>query len=375
MCLSRGFERGGYQLGEEINCFDNVKFEKGGNLMTSREIVKKALVFEEPERIPMALPLPYPHDFRVASYKLKHSRATDWYKVDERKWERVDEWGNKWLRIGDISKGEVSKGILENLDDVEKIELPRLDDYNNYKEAQEIFSKNKDKYKLGSLPGFAFNIARKMRRFDQYLMDILLEKEKIIILNKRINELLKKAIENYAKAGADAIFFCEDWGTQNGLLINPKLWREVFKEGFIDLCSFAHKWGIRVFMHSCGKITEIIPDLIEAGVDVLQFDQPRIHGIDKLAEFSGKVTFWCPVDIQRTLQSKNEKLIRDDVREMIAKLGGKGGGFIAGYYGDNKALGLDPKWQDIACKAFVEMGSDLRWIKNKKDYSRYSPSL
>lgn len=332
--------------------------------MTSREIAKKALAFEGPERIPMALPAPYPNDFQSASYKLKDSKATDWYRIDKRRWERIDEWGNKWSRIENISKGEVSKGVLENLDDVGEIELPRLDDYDNYKEVEEIFSKNKDnKYKLGALPGFAFNITRKMRKFDQYLMDILLEKEKIIILNERINELLKKAIENYAKAGADAVLFCEDWGTQDGLLINPELWREVFKEGFINLCSVAHKCRIKVFMHSCGKITDIIPDLIEAGIDVLQFDQPRIHGIDKLAEFSGKVTFWCPVDIQRTLQTRDEKLIRDDVQEMIKKLGGKGGGFIAKYYGDNKSIGLDPRWQDIACQAFVEFGSDLRWLK------------
>jgi len=331
--------------------------------MTSREIVKKALAFEGPQRIPMALPAPYPNDFQSASYKLKDSKATDWYKAGKRRWERIDEWGNKWLRIENISKGEVSEGVLENLDDVEEIELPNLDDYDNYREAEEIFSKNKgDKYKLGGLPGFAFNITRKMRRLDQYLMDILLEKEKIIILNERINGLLKKAIENYAKAGADAVHFAEDWGTQNGLLINPELWREVFKEGFINLCSVAHKWGIKVFMHSCGKITDIIPDLIEAGIDVLQFDQPRIHRIDKLAEFSGKVTFWCPVDIQKTLQTKNKKIIRNDVHEMIKKLGGKGGGFMAGYYGNNEAIGLDPKWQDIACQAFVEFGSDLRWL-------------
>ncbi len=104
----------------------------------------------------------------------------------------------------------------------------------------------------------------------------------------------------------------------------------------------------------------IIPDLIECGIDVLQFDQPKIHGIKKLAEYSGKVTYWCPADIQNTLQTKDEKVIESDIREMVEKLGGKSGGFIAGYYRDNKSIGLEPKWQDVACRAFVKYGNYKR---------------
>ena len=106
--------------------------------MTSREIVKKALAFEGPERVPMSLPTPYPNDFQSASYKLKDSKATDWYEAGKRRWERIDEWGNKWSRIKNISKGEVSKGILENLDDVERIELPHLDDYDNAQHGDHV---------------------------------------------------------------------------------------------------------------------------------------------------------------------------------------------------------------------------------------------
>jgi hypothetical protein len=109
-------------------------------------------------------------------------------------------------------------------------------------------------------------------------------------------------------------------------------------------------------MHSCGKITAIIPDLIAAGIDLLQFDQPTLHGIDVLAQFKGRITFWCPVDIQKTLQSDDEAAIAAEAEEMIAKLGGPDGGFIAGYYGDNVAIGLDPHWQDVACRAFMRAG-------------------
>ena len=91
----------------------------------------------------------------------------------------------------------------------------------------------------------------------------------------------------------------------------------------------------------------------------LQPDQPRLMGLERLAhEFGGRVTFWSPVDIQKTLQKKDAAAIEADARFMVERLGMAGrGGFIAGYYGSNEAIGLTPEWQDIACKAFVKFGT------------------
>ena len=111
-------------------------------------------------------------------------------------------------------------------------------------------------------------------------------------------------------------------------------------------------------MHSCGKITSIVPELIEAGVDVLQFDQPTLHGIDTLARFqeSAKITFWCPVDVQKTLQTGDEQIIRAEACQMLDKLWKGRGGFIAGYYDDNVSIGLTPETQDWACDEFAKRG-------------------
>ena len=141
-------------------------------------------------------------------------------------------------------------------------------------------------------------------------------------------------------------------------MISPAMWREMFKPEFRALAGRAHEHGMFVLMHSCGKMTAVIEDLIECGVNCLQFDQPRLHGIEYLAEhFGGRVAFWCPVDIQRTLQTRDAGLIRAEARLLVGKLGGLGGGFVAGYYGSNGAIGLTPDVQDIACKAFMEFGT------------------
>ena len=175
--------------------------------------------------------------------------------------------------------------------------------------------------------------------------------------------MIEDMIRNYAITGVDAVMFWEDWGTQQQTLVSPKVWKEEFFPRFKKLCGIAHDLGIKVFMHSCGKIEAIVPSLIEAGVDVLQLDQPDLHGIDRLAAHQdrGRITFWCPVDIQKTLQRRDEQLIRAKAREMLDKLWHGRGGFIAGYYDDNASIGLDPQWQGYACDEFSRSGIATRY--------------
>jgi hypothetical protein len=325
--------------------------------MNSREIVQRATEFNKPERIPGAMPPPYWNDLFGAGVDYPTPERSRWHRVGKGRWERVDEWGNTWARADENSQGEVVKGALESLDDVETIPLPDLANPAYYEKARLAFqTRAGDKYRLGGLPGFAFNIARKLRKLEQYLMDLALEPDRMMTLSRRIDDLLEQMILQYARIGADAVMLVEDWGTQQGLMIHPEMWRRLFKPGFARLCHVAHGKGLKVWMHSCGKMTAIIPDLIEVGVDLLQFDQPRLHGLDSLAQFAGRISFWCPVDIQRTLQTRDPAQIEADAREMIYKLGGQGGGFVAGYYHDNASIGLDPALQKIACQAFTKYG-------------------
>ncbi|MFW6007530.1 MAG: uroporphyrinogen decarboxylase family protein, partial [Halanaerobiales bacterium] len=221
-----------------------------------------------------------------------------------------------------------------------------------------------NKWLIGGVPGFTFNIARKLFKLENYLSYLLIKPDLIKKLHNKIDDMLEDMIINYARAGVDSIMFPEDWGTQTQTLISPDLWEKEFYPRFEKLCSVAHDNDIKVFMHSCGKMTAIIPGLIAAGIDLLQFDQPALHGIDTLASFQEKnnITFWCPVDIQKTLQTGDEEKIRNEAREMLNKLWQGRGGFVAGYYGDNESIGLDPKWQEIACEEFIEKGKRKNYV-------------
>ncbi len=327
--------------------------------MTSREIVRRTLDFEGPERVARSFA---DEDFAHCHHNAQ-TYATEWRQVGSSRWEHVDAWGNTWARVDPTSKGEVAKGVLETLDDAERYELPRLDEPSAYAHIKEIRDEHPDMWLIGSLPGFAFNIARKLRRLDQYLLDILIDSERIHALHSRIDALLGGMIRSYADGGVDAVMFCEDWGSQSQLMIDPALWREEFFPRYAKLCGVAHGCGVRVFMHSCGQIEAIVPWLMEAGIDLLQFDQPELHGLDTLAAHHerGKITFWCPVDIQKTLQTRDEGRIRERAREMLDKLWRGRGGFVAGYYGDNASIGLDPRWQAYACEEFLRCGVSERY--------------
>ncbi len=328
--------------------------KKSGEKMTSKEIVQRTLDFANPPRVARSF-----GDSDLCGAQCNAStHATEWIDEPDGSQTRTDEWGNSWRRIDPSSKGEVICGVLEDLSKLETYTLPDYSRFDDYAPVVAARKKNPDKWLVGDMPGLTFNIARKMRKLDAYLTDLYMHPETIHELHDRIDAMLYDMIRNYAAAGVDSVFFPEDWGTQSQTFISPDMWYEEFYPRFKNLCAAAHKAGVNVFMHSCGKIGDIIPGLIDAGIDVLQFDQPDLHGIDTLARYQqhARITFWSPIDIQHTLHTRNEMIIRKKAREMLDKLWHGRGGFIAGFYQDNESIGLDPIWQKHACDEFVAYG-------------------
>lgn len=329
--------------------------------MTPREIVERTLNFDYPERVARTMPEPWGTDILGAGPTI--DRGTGWQQIDEQTWERTDEWGNLWRRIDPTSKGEVVRGVLQDLGQVDELDLPAVDPATTFEAARQRYADNpKDLFPIGGIPGFTFNICRKIRKLDQYFEDLLADRARLRRLHDRIDDLLEQWIVGLAGAGAKAIIFAEDWGTQLAPFISPALFREEFFPRFQRLCGAAHRHGMYVLMHSCGKVTPLIPQMVEAGVNCFQFDQPRLHTFDELEKWHGRVTFWCPVDIQVTLPKKDGDRIVEDVHEMLDRLWRGRGGFIAGYYGDNASIGLEPGWQELACEQFVRYGVRQRYV-------------
>ena len=323
--------------------------------MTPREIVQRTITFGHPERIALALPEPYPDDTVWGGVTPDPSRkpSRTFPPEEGRKWE--DEWGNIWAATTDFYQGEVIEGALQDWSQLDSYRIPAFDSPARYQKAAAAFANTPGRYHIGGLPGFPFSIMRYLRRMDIFLADLLLYPAEVDRLAERVIALLFRCMDNWAAAGADAVMYAEDWGTQDRLLVSPAMWRRIFKPYFLTLCGHARARNLSVWMHSCGYIFDIVDDLIECGVAVLQLDQPGLYGVNRLAaDFGGRVTFYCPVDIQRVLPTGDIPRIEAFARDLVEKLGACGGGFIAGYYESMEGIGVKPEWQDAACRAFVK---------------------
>jgi len=144
----------------------------------------------------------------------------------------------------------------------------------------------------------------------------------------------------------DIWFFGNDFGSQSGLLISRGMWHEFFGENIARLTSLAHSYGLKVMMHSCGSIREIIPDLIEAGVDMLDPVQVSAAGMDPRSIvdcFGGEIVFHGGVDTQNVLPFATPQEVAGHAREVAETLGEKGGYIFA----PSQILGPDIPMENI----------------------------
>jgi uroporphyrinogen decarboxylase len=127
----------------------------------------------------------------------------------------------------------------------------------------------------------------------------------------------------------DGVRFGDDWGQQQGLIMGPVLWRRYIKPRVARLYGMVRDAGKKVFIHCCGKVDEILPDLIECGVDVFNPFQPEVMDVEAIKErFGAKLTFFGGISTQRTLPYGTVSETREEVKRLIERIG-KDGGYIA----------------------------------------------
>ncbi len=122
---------------------------------------------------------------------------------------------------------------------------------------------------------------------------------------------------------ADAMFFGNDFGTQLDLFLSPDLFRRFVLPSFRRLVEVGKKYGRVVILHSCGSIYRVIPDLIEAGVEVLHPIQARARGMEaaSLAQYRNDLAFLGGIDAQSFFVEATPAQIKEEVRRVRSILG------------------------------------------------------
>ncbi|MCP4724733.1 MAG: methyltransferase [bacterium] len=314
---------------------------------TPREIVKKCLTFESPDRMPRDLWLlpwaeknhpetvsqlkrRFPSDFEhsIDIYLPTPVKKGDEFSVGE----YTDEWGCKFQNIQDGIIGEVKEPSI-----------PDIADCNTYMPPWEIlpkqtselydrisgFYENTDKFVLANCCPRPWERYQFLRGSENALMDVLMPDEGLTTLITALHLFYLQEIQIWAKSDVDGISFMDDWGAQNQLLIPPEIWREIFKPLYKDYCYLIHAHNKLAFMHTDGNISDIYEDLVEIGVDAVNSQLFCMDMADLSKRVKGKTTFWGEIDRQHILPSEDPQTGRDAVRQAASLLYDPAGGIIA----------------------------------------------
>jgi hypothetical protein len=344
--------------------------------MDSIERMRNAINMKEVDRLPLDFEFLGETDIKNIWWKpaknWKPKRYEPWYmdtdvfqelseRDKDKNTKKEDEWGTIWgfgSIVGVI--GEPLEYPIKDLKDIKSYKFPdpgaegRLDGF--YGE----FERSEGKYINAIMQCLLFERLHFLIGFNETLMGIIQSQKEIeYLLDKIVDHQigLIKNLDKELKGKVHGIVGSDDWGTQTSTFISPQLWRKIFKPRYEKLSQEIHKCGYDLWLHSDGKIEEIIPDLIELGVNVFQLPQPSsVLGISQFGDkFAGKACHGLYIDIQSTAIHGTEEEIIQEARDLVNHWSDeKGSGVIAIDYNDPSSVGTKTKNSKIALKAFKE---------------------
>jgi uroporphyrinogen decarboxylase len=348
---------------------------------SSRERVETALEHIEPDRIPWDCPFGYEAYDNLKKYlgikTEQRTRFNQWLvpeidieiiealkidllyiglkkpknasSFDPDKEFYIDEFGVTFNKINrnngqfyfepSAEKAPLKDAELKDLDDYpwpDPSDPARID---GLKEKVEDLFKNTEYALVGKFGIPPFTQAMLMRGIQQWLMDLVLSPDFARALLDKLADISSSLDEAGLKAAGKYFTLLrlagDDLGSQNGMLISPKTFRDVVKPEFRKQYKRSKEAFINqnpkgnIFNHTCGDVFEIIPDYIEIGLDVLNNLQP-VGSMDhkKIKELYGnEISFHGGIDIQNVLNFGTPDDIYNEVKKCI-KILGPGGGYI-----------------------------------------------
>lgn len=223
------------------------------------------------------------------------------------------------------------RGILDDLKDY-PFPTAELWDYSMIADQAR---RNRDYYIGVHSRGF-FEISWFMRGMNNFLTDLVINSEYAETLMDRILEYLMdrtiRVLEQDRERLIDFVEINDDVGGQNGLLLSPALWRAFIKPRMQRMIDRFKQYEVKIRYHCCGGLREIIPDLIDIGVDILNPVQARARGMELAAlkrDFGAQITFDGGIDTQELLPHRRGPAFEEEVRRILRAMG-KQGGYIVG---------------------------------------------
>lgn len=308
--------------------------------MTPRERVWLAIGHIEPDRVPWQIGCTTPARRKLQEYFGSESlddvlgnhlakyrpRAPD-ALVEVRPGYWRDEFGVVWNRTVDPDIGVVEVYPLRSRR-LEEFAWPDPHDPRRYAALPQFLKENRGRFCYVSMSFSLFERAWTLRSMPELLVDMLEAPRFVDELLDRLVEFNLGILEEVLRWPIDGVLFGDDWGHQQGLLFGRRLWERFIKPRVAEMYAAVRRAGKAVMIHSCGKVQELFPELIDLGLDVFNPFQPDVMDpLEMKRRYGQRLAFYGGVSVQSLLPRGTPQQIRDEVRRLRDAVG-RGGGFI-----------------------------------------------
>jgi hypothetical protein len=323
---------------------------------SSREVVQAALQFTGPERLPV----------KMGCCGCDDTRGIPWNHGERRvNGVRIDEWGCAWETTEEHNMGQVKGHPLASLAEAETMAFPDYSADAVYADSEAAMraAEAEDKYIQCGIFFVLFERMHALVGFENLLVGLIEAPDAVGVLADRIVDaqltIVRGMQQRFGKR-LHAFGMTDDWGTQQAAFIGMDMWDEIFFPRYKRLFDAMHEGGQDVWVHSCGKVNEIIDGYIRAGVNAVNLQQPRALGISEIgARYRGRIAFESLADIQATLPKDDPAMIQADAEALAESWMSPAGGFIFSDYGDGEAIGAPVSAKRAMYEAFSRVSKSL----------------
>ena len=313
------------------------------NTPNRRELVLDAIAHRETWRIPHSIMYqPAAGDaladyYDVENVEMALGNAIEWIadrlsggKLEElgllRAGEYTDVWGVHWYGVGETRGHVATPPIRES--SLRGYDFPGTVDADVLAQMKAQVAGSPHLYRVAKL-GALWEQATFLRGMEDLLVDLLLNPGFVHDLLDGITDTLLQNLALYDRElDVDCMWLSDDYGSQSGLLMSPKLWREFIQPRLKRVSDAVHAAGYPFALHSDGAIADVIPDVVDLGVDLLHPVQSECVDVYWMKrEFGQHITIWGGYGSQGTLVFGSPRQVRAEVDALCDALGA-GGGFI-----------------------------------------------
>jgi len=249
-----------------------------------------------------------------------------------------DEWGvTRVMPPGGFYYDQVDAPLAGDIttQDILRYPWPDPDNpkrYNGLRQRTRLLRENTDYAIVLQLPAPFVHTSQYVRGFQDWFMDCAANQELLGLLFDAIMEVNLAICEHALKQVGDLVdivFTSDDIGMQYGPAVSPETYRRLFKPRHTRYFQFIHeRTRAQLAFHTCGSVWALLPDLVEAGVDILNPVQVSATNMDsaQLKKAYGKqISFWGAIDTQHVLPHGSPEEVREEVERRISDLAVSGG--------------------------------------------------